>query len=304
MGGLSAEMLYFPGRDSMPRNEGGPPTYLAVTPEYFAATGVPLIAGRAFTASDRDGAPPVMIVTEPTARFIWGRRDPIGECVRVSSPTAPCTTVIGVSKDVRRDKVIETTMLQYFLPMAQAPAYARVPYTMVVGTTPENTTRVRAEIMSIVRQVLPGSRPATAILAENLERQYRPWRIGASLFTAFGLLALLVAAIGMYSSIAYAVTQRSHELGVRMALGARAAEIGKLVIGSGLRIAGAGIALGIVVALALSRLIESLLYDTKARDPLVLGSVAAVLLLVAIVAAALPAWRAARLDPVRALRAE
>jgi ABC-type antimicrobial peptide transport system permease subunit len=151
---------------------------------------------------------------------------------------------------------------------------------------------------------LPGSRPATAILAENLERQYRPWRIGASLFTAFGLLALLVAAIGMYSSIAYAVTQRSHELGVRMALGARAAEIGKLVIGSGLRIAGAGIALGIVVALALSRLIESLLYDTKARDPLVLGGVAAVLLLVAIVAAALPAWRAARLDPVRALRAE
>ena len=103
-----------------------------------------------------------MVVTEATARFIWGRRDPIGACVHLSSQTAPCTTVIGVSKDVRRDKLIEGTVLQYFLPMAQAPEHARVPYTLVVGTTPENATRIRAEIMSIVRQVVPGSRPAPA----------------------------------------------------------------------------------------------------------------------------------------------
>ena len=269
-----------------------------------AATGVPMVAGRAFTAGDRDGAPLVMVVTEPTARFIWGRRDPIGECVRITSPAAPCTTVIGVSKDVRRDKVIEATMLQYFLPMAQAPKYAREPYTIVVGAAPENIARIRAEILSIARQVLPGSRPATAILAENLERQYRPWRIGAILFSIFGLLALLVAAIGMYSAIAYGVAQRSHEIGVRMALGARGAEIGRLVVGSGVKVAGVGVVLGVAIAVALSRLIESLLYGTQARDPWVLSSVAAVLLLVAILAAALPAWRASRLDPVRALRAE
>jgi predicted permease len=304
MGGLSAERFYLPGRDSMPRNEGGPPTYLAVTPEYFTATGVPMIAGRAFTASDREGAPLVMVVTEATARFIWGRRDPIGACVHISSRTAPCTTVVGVSKNVRRDKVIESTMLQYFLPMAQAPASARVPYTLVVGTTPENTTRIRTEILSIVRQVLPGSRPATATVAENLEWQYRPWRMGATLFTAFGLLALIVAAIGIYSSIAYAVTQRSHELGVRMAIGAQRAEIGRLVVGSGVKTVGAGVVFGVAISLGLSRLVESMLYGTDARDPAVLGGVSAVLLAVAVLAAALPAWRATRLDPVRALRAE
>jgi len=304
MGGFGAERFYLPDRDSMPRNEGGPPTYMAVTPEYFAATGVPMIAGRAFSSGDRDGAPLVMIVTEPTARFIWGRRDPIGACVHIGSRTAPCTTVIGVSRDVRRDKVIEGTILQYFVPMAQAPEYARVPYTLVVGTTPENTTRIRAEIMSIVRQVLPGSRPATAVVADNLERQYRPWRIGASLFTAFGLLALIVASIGVYSSIAYSVVQRSHELGVRMALGAQRSEIGTLVIRSGVKTVGVGVVFGVAIALGLGRLIESLLYGTDSRDPVVLALVSAVLLAVAVIAAALPAWRATRLNPVRVLRAE
>jgi predicted permease len=304
MGGLSAERFYVPGRDSVPRNEGGPPTYLAVTPDYFAATGVRVIAGRAFSANDGAGAPPVMVVTEPTARFIWGRRDPIGACVHLGSQAAPCTTVVGVTEDVRRDKVIEGTILQYFLPMAQAPASAQEPYTIVVGTTPQNTTKVRAEIMSIVRQVLPGSRPATATLAENLEWQYRPWRIGASLFTAFGLLALVVAAIGIYSSIAYSVTQRSHELGVRLALGARRGEIGRLVIRTGLKTVGAGVVFGVAIAMALGRLVESLLYATDSRDPAVLAAVSAVLLMVAVIAAALPAWRATRLDPVRALRAE
>jgi predicted permease len=304
MGGISAEMMYFPGRDSMPRNEGGPPTFFAVSPEFFRATGVPILGGRAFTADDREGAPPVMIVTEEMARLIWGGRAALGQCARIASPTAACTTVVGIAKDVRRDKIIEKPMLQYFLPMAQAPDYARVPYTLVVGTTPENVTVVRKELQSIIRQTLPGSRADIETLAEGLSAEYRPWRIGASLFTAFGLLALLVAAIGIYSAIAYAVTQRSHELGVRMALGAQRGEIGKIVVGSGVRLVGTGVALGVIAALALSRLIESMLYATDSRDPAVLAGVAAMLLTVAVLAAALPAWRATRLDPVRALRAE
>jgi ABC-type antimicrobial peptide transport system permease subunit len=124
------------------------------------------------------------------------------------------------------------------------------------------------------------------------------------LFTVFGLLALLVASIGVYSSIAYSVVQRSHELGVRMALGAQRSEIGTLVIGSGVKTVGVGVVFGVAIALGLSRLIESLLYATDSRDPAVLALVSIVLLAVAVVAAALPAWRATRLNPVRALRAE
>ena len=156
----------------------------------------------------------------------------------------------------------------------------------------------------MILQVLPGSRPDIVTLAEKLDPQYRPWKIGATLFTVFGMLALLVAGIGVYSAIAYAVTQRTHELGVRLALGAQRGHIRRIVIGSGLRLAGAGVVIGVAASLALSRLIESLLYATSSRDPVVLSGVSGLLLAVAILAASLPAWRASRLDPVRALRAE
>jgi predicted permease len=304
MGGLSSELMFFPGRDSTPRTAGGPPTFTVVTPEFFKAAGVRMLVGRGFTPDDRDGSTPVMVVTETMARFIWGKLDATGACVRMAKPTAPCTIVVGVVKDVRRDKVIEDEMLQYFVPMAQGPAYSRDPYTLVVGTSPERVTAVRQELQSIIRQTLPGSRAAIETMAEALEPQYRPWRIGASLFSVFGLLALLVAAIGVYSAIAYGVTQRSHELGVRMALGAQRSEIGRIVVGSGVKLVGVGVVLGVGIALALSRFVESQLYGTDSRDPAVLTAVGATLLVVAMMAAAIPAWRATRLDPVRALRAE
>ena len=304
MFGFTSDRIYLPGRDSTPQNENGPPTFISVSPDYFRAAGIAVAAGRGFTTDDRDGAPPVMVVTETTARFIWKKAAPIGECVRISMPDAPCTTVIGVVKDVRRDKVIETAMLQFFLPLTQGPAWSRDPYALIIGTTPDRVGALRQEVNSIIQSQLPGSHSDIKTVAERLEPQYRPYRIGASLFTAFGLLALVVASIGMYSAIAYAVTQRSHELGVRMALGAQRREIGGLIVGSGLRVVAAGVLVGAVLALILSRLIESLLYGTQARDPILLAGVATILLAVAALAAAMPAWRASRLDPVRALRAE
>jgi putative ABC transport system permease protein len=160
------------------------------------------------------------------------------------------------------------------------------------------------ELRAIVRQVLPGSRADIGTFEEQLAPQYRPWGIGAGLFSLFGLLALVVAGIGIYSAIAYSVMQRSHELGVRIALGAQRVDIGRIVVGSGVRLVGGGVLIGVAAALVLGRLIESLLFETNSRDPIVLASVSATLLCVAIVAAALPAWRASRLDPVKALRAE
>jgi predicted permease len=304
MAGLSFTEMHFPGRDSLPRTEKGPPTFVAVSPEFFKTVGVSVVTGRSFLDSDRDGAPRVMIVTRTLARVAWGSANPIGQCVKIGKVTEPCTTVVGVIEDVRRDKVIEGPTLMFYLPMAQAPVWASGVGALIVRARPDAVVAVEREIRAMILATLPGSRAQMRTFAELLDPQYLPWRVGARLFTAFGLLALVVAAIGVYSAISYAVTQRSLELGVRMALGARPSQIGRNVVGGGVRIVSLGIAVGIVITLALSRLVESLLFATNPRDPFVLGQVGVVLLGVAIVAAGIPAWRATRLDPVRALRSE
>ncbi len=141
-------------------------------------------------------------------------------------------------------------------------------------------------------------------MTDHLAPQYRQWRLGAGLFTALGLLALVVAAFGIYSALAYAFSQRTHEIGVRMALGARAADVLEMVLAEGLRLVVIGVVVGCALALAAGRLVASLLYDTSPHDPLVMAAVALVLLATAAAAALLPAWRAARVDPVGALRSE
>jgi predicted permease len=304
MGGLSMTEMHFPGRDSLPQTAGGPPTFTAVDPDYFRAAGVSILAGRAFVATDRDGSERVMVVTKTMARVAWPGKNALGQCVKIGPVESPCTTVVGISEDVRRGKVVEDEMLLFYLPMAQAPGFARGAYSLVIGTDPAFVDKIRREVRSVILSVFPGSRPDVVSFAEKLDPQYRPWRIGARLFTAFGMLALLVAAIGIYSAIAYTVTQRTHELGVRLALGAQRSQVGQMVIGGGVRLVGAGVIVGVLASLGLSRLVESLLYGTNSRDPIVLGGVAAILVVVAVVAAAVPAWRAARLDPVRALRSE
>jgi predicted permease len=304
MGGLNFSELHFPGRDSLPQTASGPPTFIAVSPDFFKAVGVSVVAGRPFLESDRDGAPRVMVVTRTMARVTWGSANPLGQCVKVGKVTEPCTTVVGVIEDVRRDAILEKEALLFYLPLSQAPKFARWTGVLIVRANPDVIPAVEREIRASMVATLPGSRPQLQTFAEKLDPQYRPWRVGASLFTVFGLLALLVAAIGVYSAISYAVMQRSHELGVRMALGAQRAQIGRSVVGSGLRVVGFGVLVGVGAALALGRLVESLLYGVSARDPVVFAGVAVTLLVVATIAAALPAWRATRLDPVRALRAE
>jgi predicted permease len=304
MAGLSFTELHFPGRDSVPQTASGGPTFSAVTPDFFKAVGVSVLAGRSFLESDRQGAPKVMVVTRTMARVTWGSANPIGQCVRVGGAAEPCTVVVGVIEDVRRDKVIEEGALMFYLPSAQAPAFASKPNVLIVRARPEAVQAVEREVRAALLTALPGTRPQMRTFVELLDPEYRPWRVGASLFTAFGALALLVAAIGVYSSISYAVTQRSHELGIRMALGAQRSQIGRGVIENGVRVVGVGVITGIVAAVALSTLIQSLLYATDARDPWILLGVGGMLLGVAVLAAGIPAWRASRLDPVRALRAE
>jgi putative ABC transport system permease protein len=139
-------------------------------------------------------------------------------------------------------------------------------------------------------------------MSEAIEPQLRPWRLGTQLFTTFGLLALLVTMVGVYSVIAYAVSQRTHEMGVRMALGARMSDILGLVVGGGIRVVAVGVVAGISLSLALGRIVESLLYDVTPYDPVVMAGAAVVLLATAIVASFVPAWRAGRVDPAKTLR--
>jgi ABC-type antimicrobial peptide transport system permease subunit len=148
------------------------------------------------------------------------------------------------------------------------------------------------------------TRARIIVMSQVLERDFRPWRLGAILFTAFGALALVVAAIGVYSVVAYAVTQRMHEMGVRIALGARLPDIMTLVTTESVKVVAVGVGLGIVIALALGRLIVSLLYGLSPHDPLVILAAAAVLCAIGIAASLVPAWRASRVDPVIALRAD
>ena len=305
MGGLGFTELHIAGRDSVPRTEGGEPTFTAVSPDFFRAMGVSLVRGRTFTAADAAGAPKVMAVTNTMARIVWGgATNAIGGCVKVGPITEPCTTVVGVIEDVHRDDVVEKETLQFFLPITQAPPFARLASTLIVQAEPAAVEALRGQIRSVLLAAAPGARTEIATFSEKLDPHYRPWRVGASLFTAFGILALLVAVIGIYSAISYTVTQRSHEIGVRMALGAQRSRIGASVVRSGVGVVSIGVAVGVVVAIGLGRLVDSQLYGTSSRDPLVLGLVGAALLAVAALAAALPAWRATRLDPVRALRAE
>jgi ABC-type antimicrobial peptide transport system permease subunit len=141
-------------------------------------------------------------------------------------------------------------------------------------------------------------------MTANLEPEYRPWRLGASLFTGLGILAMIVAVIGIYGTVSYGVTQRTHEFGVRVALGAQVGDVVRQVLGEGLRTVFVGVAVGVVLALAAGRLIAAMLYGIAPRNPAVLAMVSAALLGAAAVAALVPAWRAARADPLTALRAE
>jgi ABC-type antimicrobial peptide transport system permease subunit len=176
--------------------------------------------------------------------------------------------------------------------------------TIVVRAKPGATQLVVNEIRRVLQGAFPGATPRITRMSDVLEPQYRPWRLGATLFTVFGMLALVVAAIGIYSSVSYGVSQRVHEFGVRVALGARAGDVMRHVIGQGVRTVAFGIALGVVLTLAAGRLVASLLYGVSPADPVAMAAVVVLLLGVSIAAALFPAWRASRVDPITALRAD
>jgi predicted permease len=274
----------------------------SVSPDYFAAMGTRLVRGRLFTASDQAPGSGVTIVSSALAKAMWQGRDPIGHCFGGGVDRSGCFRVVGIVADTRWGAVFEAQSLAYYTPLGQSDEGM---YTYLV-IRPRGDARLampalRAELLA----ALPGARSVELLLLQDrVDPAIRSWRVGATLFLVFGALALIVAAIGLYSVMACRVAQRRHELGVRTALGATWQDVTGLVLREGVGLVAGGIVLGLLIAVAAAPAVAPLLYHTSPRDPVVMLVVAGVLLLSAAVACAIPAWRASRVDPLEALKAD
>ncbi|MDQ6830978.1 MAG: ADOP family duplicated permease [Gemmatimonadota bacterium] len=298
-----AMMRLFLDGTPVPRLGNRDPAVLGVSPEFFATTGVRILRGRALTAEDRVGAPRAVVVNETAARFYWPGKNPLGQCLVFNRLTDPCYTVVGIAKNSHLSKVIEDPTVELYTPLVQGPlANATV---LVVRTAPGNAERAAARTWRVLRHIFPTAEVPTVVpLATALAPQFRPWRVGSQLFGVLGALAMIVSAIGIYSAMAYSVAQRTHDIGVRMALGAEGRHITALVIGDSLPAVVLGLGAGIALSLAMGRLVSSLLYGILPNDLAVLAAVTTLLLLTAVVASIVPARRARVVDPAVALRAE
>ncbi len=295
--------LRVPGVDSLPIGKDGGPYVSDVTPDYFRALGTRITAGRGFTESDREGARRVAVVSATMARLLWPGRNPLGRCIQVGGVGKPCTEVVGVAENALRQDVADTPVLQFYLPLAQrekriTPAVVFL-HTAGLGKTAE--AAVRREV-----QALSADLPYADVLpmAALVDPNIQPWRLGATVFSLLGLLALVVAVLGLYGIVAYDVARRAPEMAIRAAMGAPGRRVVGLVVGDALRLALTGVALGGVGALLAGRAVAPLLYKVSPHDPTVLLGVAGVLLAAAAAAAVVPARRASRVDPATALRAE
>jgi ABC-type antimicrobial peptide transport system permease subunit len=246
----------------------------------------------------------VAVVSESMARLLWPGRDAIGQCLRLWSDTMPCTRVIGIAEDAVQYSISDNERLMYYMPDEQPPPVRpgrRLFLRMANADAASQIERVRRAL----QRVMPAPAYVTVTALEDLvDAQRRSWKLGATMFAAFGALALIVAAVGLYGVIAYDVAQRTHELGVRIALGARSHDVVRLVVRDGLLFASAGVASGFFAALVASRWVQPLLFGESGTDPVVFATVGVAMGLVAIVASAAPAIRATRADPITALRSE
>ena len=300
----ASTQIHVPGRDSLPRLPDGGPYADAVTPEYFRTLGVSVVRGRGFTAADGRGAPRVVVVNRTMARLVWPRDDALGKCIKVEADTVPCSEVVGIVEDAHRQNIEPVPVMQFYAPLAQEQLRfggMRALFVRGAGDPAALVAPVRRELSRLAPN-LPFVE--VHLLQSLVAPQVQPWRLGATVFTAFGLLALAIAAVGLYGVIAYEVAQRTHEFGIRMALGAAASSVAGLVLRQGMRLATLGIALGVAVALAASSRIAPLLFHTSPTDPGVLALVVATLLGVSATASLIPAWRATRADPLAAMRVE
>lgn len=289
------------GRPILPLPQRPLANLAIVSDGYFQAMRIPVTAGRPFTEEDRGGAVGVAIINESLATRLFPGESPLGRILLRGRDAEIKSEIVGVIRDVRTNGLNVPAPDEMYFPMRQLGQ----PGMAIVARTSGDAAALQAVIRSAVTAV-DKDQPISffATLDTSIANSLAVQRIVASLTTAFAGLALVLAAVGLYSVLAYAVSQRTGEIGIRMALGARAGQVVRLVLRNGLRLVAIGLVLGLAGAAAAARLIRTLLYDVQPLDPLVYAGVAVVFTLVATLACLAPSMRAARIDPLVALRAD
>jgi putative ABC transport system permease protein len=291
--------LYVEGIDSVSRL--GQFDLNAVSPEYFATVGTRIVQGRGITNEDTPNAPNAAVVSEAMGKVLWPGRNPIGQCMKVNADTVPCTYVVGIAENIKEQGLSADSGYFYYMSAAQ---FNPTNGGMVVRARGDGG-KIKEAVRRRLQKEMPGSSYITITpFSEIVGSQTRSWHLGATMFVAFGGLALVLAAIGLYSVIAYNVAQRTHELGVRRALGAQASDVIRLVVVDGLRLAAVGVAVGIAIALWAGKFVKPLLFNVSPTDPWVFVLVAVTLIVVALAASWIPALRASRVDANVALRTD
>jgi predicted permease len=290
--------------------EGRPPTdpehepsanYSLACPDYFRTMGIAVLKGREFTHQDTLGAPEVIVINEAMAHQFWPAEDPIGKSIRFGGSDAPRFTIVGVVANVHYLGLDSRVRSQFMRPYTQA---AWPMMTIVVRTV--NTPLAFTEpVKKAMREFLPDRPVSDVDTMENIvKNSIGSRRVPMLLLSAFSVVALLLASVGIMGVVSYSVTQRTQEIGLRMALGARGTDVFGLVLGGSMKWVLAGLAFGLAGSAAISRVLGTLLYEVRPADPEVLGIVSGLLIGVALLASFVPARRAANLDPIRTLRNE
>jgi putative ABC transport system permease protein len=292
------------GRPPVPKNDEPATQIVAATPELFSAIGIPVQRGRLYSSDAQPGTPKVVVVSREFVRRYFPNEDPLGHYVDLGwsqNGDRRGGTIIGVVGDVKQGALDQETPPLLYLPYAQTPL-ANLRIVLKTAVPPASLTKaVHAAVREIDREL-----PVFAVrpLAEYVSTSVGPQRFYATLVGLFALVALALAAVGLYGVIAYAVSQRTHELGVRVALGATGRRIAAMVVSQGLTLTLVGVLLGVAAAIVVTRVLQTLLFGVSALDPLTFGVVLGLLVAVAAVASYVPARRAARVDPLIAMRGE
>jgi putative ABC transport system permease protein len=263
--------------------------------------GIPLLRGRDFTPQDREGAPAVAVISEAFARRFWPGEDPLGKRLSLRAANGPFIEVVGVAKDGKYITLGEEPRSMLYLPLLQNHETGMTMHIRTTGDPMSIASGVRAAIASLEKN-LPTYDMRT--MNEQLSSSLFPARMGATLLVVFGLLALLLAAVGIYGVMGYSVARRTREIGIRMALGAQRGDVLKLVLKEGLTMVGIGVALGLIGAFFATSLLASFLYGVSVTDPITFIVISLILAGVALGAGFVPARRATKVDPLVALRYE
>ena len=302
LGGSNMQVgLWVEGRSSAGPRAPFAPGFNIVGPHYFETLGIPLIGGRSIGADDRSTAPGIAVINEQMAKHMWPNESAIGKRVSLEGPSGPWVTVVGVVRNTRYNSLGERVPDFMYLPFAQHYRPEMILQVRTANAPPTMAATLRDLVRSLDSRLPPT--PVTS-LGDDMRIVLLPSELGAGLLGAFGLLALLLASVGIYGVTSYAVAQRTREMGIRSALGATARDLVLLLARQSMRVVLIGAGIGLLLALGSARLLTSQLYGVTATDPLTFLVMPTLLLSVALVATLVPARRATRVDPSDALRTE